>query len=328
VPFTGDSEWEVLKQHETKEPELPPHLTARERAVLQRCLHKDPAARYQSVHDVIAACGDGLRALPRETPGAGVAADAPAAPVPPLRGCVPPPLPVAGGRARRRAAAAPGRRSAGARVATMLLIAACAVFALKVLRSRDDDRRSATRYAMASPPAGTRPAPRGPKTLAASVDQVVASVHKSVRTAVQRQQRTRLRDFDGDQFAMPRDFRAYVEQVAELARAPSFSPGHAAKLARLGRAAFVAGVAMLHDLDYDDPNDCRRAANVQRLLGHMSAIQGVEVAVTPAEPCESDVCRCLAIADGWRRIAEQFARTEGAWQQLLERRGKTAGVQR
>ncbi len=57
VPFTGDSEWEVLRKHETTAPELPPHLTSREVAVLQRCMQKDPAARFQSVHDLIAAFG-------------------------------------------------------------------------------------------------------------------------------------------------------------------------------------------------------------------------------------------------------------------------------
>ena len=57
VPFRGDSEWEVLKAHETKAPDLPEYLTARERMVLQRCLAKDPAARFQSVQDVIAAFG-------------------------------------------------------------------------------------------------------------------------------------------------------------------------------------------------------------------------------------------------------------------------------
>ncbi|MGB3967405.1 MAG: serine/threonine-protein kinase, partial [Planctomycetota bacterium] len=57
VPFTGDSEWEVLKKHETAAPAMPGHLDAREVAILQRCLHKDPAARFQSVHDVIAAFG-------------------------------------------------------------------------------------------------------------------------------------------------------------------------------------------------------------------------------------------------------------------------------
>ncbi|MBL8747571.1 MAG: hypothetical protein JNK78_00315, partial [Planctomycetes bacterium] len=89
VPFTGDSEWEVLRQHETKAPDLPPHLSPVERSVLQRCLQKDPAARFQSVQDLIAALG--------AAPGARPAAAPPAAarPVPPpLPRDVPPPLPV------------------------------------------------------------------------------------------------------------------------------------------------------------------------------------------------------------------------------------------
>jgi len=57
VPFAGDSEWEVLKKHETAAPEWPAHLTANERAVLQRCLEKDPARRYASVQELIVAMG-------------------------------------------------------------------------------------------------------------------------------------------------------------------------------------------------------------------------------------------------------------------------------
>src|SRR5688572_28821021 len=57
VPFRGDSEWEVLRKHEREQPALPPSLSPREREVLARCLQKDPAARYQSVHDLLAAMG-------------------------------------------------------------------------------------------------------------------------------------------------------------------------------------------------------------------------------------------------------------------------------
>jgi hypothetical protein len=44
--------------------------------------------------------------------------------------------------------------------------------------------------------------------------------------------------------------------------------------------------------------------------------------------CEADVCRCLAIVEGWRRVAEQFARSEASWQQLLAERGKRPAVDR
>ena len=57
VPFTGDSEWEVLKKHEMEPPAMPSHLSSREVAILQRCLQKDPAARFQSVHDLLSAFG-------------------------------------------------------------------------------------------------------------------------------------------------------------------------------------------------------------------------------------------------------------------------------
>jgi hypothetical protein len=119
VPFTGDSEWEVLRKHETEAPALPAHLSALERAVLQRCLQKDPAARYQSVHDLIAAFGvpssAGAAAWTDVRAGAGTAPPPPAsgpgptpAGPPPLPDPPPPPLsedPYAGfGRASREAA--------------------------------------------------------------------------------------------------------------------------------------------------------------------------------------------------------------------------------
>lgn len=57
VPFTGDSEWEVLKQHETAPLAVPGHVGPRERAVLERCLAKDPAKRFASVDELLVALG-------------------------------------------------------------------------------------------------------------------------------------------------------------------------------------------------------------------------------------------------------------------------------
>ena len=97
VPFAGDSEWEVLKKHETAQPELPNFLTANERAALQRCLHKDPERRFQSVQELIVTLGaptstaaaayrdvrEGARIPPLRSPGEG-AQPAGAPPPPPL----------------------------------------------------------------------------------------------------------------------------------------------------------------------------------------------------------------------------------------------------
>ncbi len=60
LPFRGDSEWEVLRQHEEAEPEFPPQVPPQQAAVLRRCLAKDPNQRYQSVDALLAAFLDGV----------------------------------------------------------------------------------------------------------------------------------------------------------------------------------------------------------------------------------------------------------------------------
>src|SRR5262245_51716775 len=105
VPFQGDSEWEVLRKHETEPPALPSYLSQLERAVLQRCLQKDPAARFQSVHDLIAASGGQERAIAAPPlpaiPSRGELPNCVAPPLPPLPPLQPPPLPPPLPRRRR-----------------------------------------------------------------------------------------------------------------------------------------------------------------------------------------------------------------------------------
>ncbi len=100
VPFRGDTEWEVLRQHEIAAPRYPDWLPTRERAILERCLHKDPACRFQSVSDLLSAFGAPLSvgAAVAETVRSGITgAAAPPPPAPP-----PPPSPLPWAAARRR----------------------------------------------------------------------------------------------------------------------------------------------------------------------------------------------------------------------------------
>jgi hypothetical protein len=55
VPFTGDSEWEVLKGHEERSVEFPASVTPFHRALIERMLTKDPDGRIASVAEVLAA---------------------------------------------------------------------------------------------------------------------------------------------------------------------------------------------------------------------------------------------------------------------------------
>ncbi len=109
VPFQGESEWEVLRKHETETPVFPDHVGAVERSVILRCLAKQPEDRFDSAADLLhalqapAALGESMVIPPRrEVPPPPAAAPQP-----------PPPRPNSEELAQTvRAAAADAQRSA------------------------------------------------------------------------------------------------------------------------------------------------------------------------------------------------------------------------
>ena len=72
VPFSGDSEWEVLQKHEKERPQFPDSIADADRRVVERCMQKDPAMRFGSVADLLreldapVSLGESVR-LPRST---------------------------------------------------------------------------------------------------------------------------------------------------------------------------------------------------------------------------------------------------------------------
>jgi hypothetical protein len=317
VPFTGDSEWEVLRKHETEAPALPAHLSGLERAVLQRCLQKDPAARYQSVHDLIAAFGGQEPALaaapsPARADAGGALPHCVAPPLPPL----PPPLP---------------RRRRGLGVATLLAMLVLPGVLLVYMSARGSSgaftataaARERSRAASRAAPSASRPTPApAPPTLATKIDQLVNSVQKSARNATRN--KVQLCELDAEKLGAPADFETYRDQVKFLAKAPAFSAGHAQKLGRLGRPSFLAGISLLQDLDYEDVDECRQANNLHQFLANITAIEGLCVETPSREPTESETCRFIVVADGWRRLAEQFAKDDADYRKMLISKGKLA----
>ena len=78
VPFKGDSEWEVLKKHETAAVSFPDGMGDTERRVIARCLAKLPEERFSSVAEILhaldapAALGESLMLPPmRPAPSPG-----------------------------------------------------------------------------------------------------------------------------------------------------------------------------------------------------------------------------------------------------------------
>jgi hypothetical protein len=315
VPFQGDSEWEVLRKHETEAPALPAHLSALERAVLQRCLQKDPAARYQGVHDLIAAFGGqepALAAAPAPSRG-----ELPHCVAPPLPATLPPPLP---------------KRRRGLGVAILLCMLVLPGVMLVYMSARGGSgaftataaARERARAASRQAPLVTRAAPApAPPTLATKIDQLVYSVQKSARNT--KGNKVQLCELDTEKLGVPRaDFEKCREQVKVLAKAPAFITGHAQKLERLGRPSFLAGIALLQDLDYEDEDECRCAANLHQFLKHVTAIDGLCVEAPTRDPTGSETCRFIVIADGWRRLAEQFAKDDADYRKMLVSKGKLA----
>jgi hypothetical protein len=97
VPFRGESEWEVLKQHETAAPTFPAEARSDDVAVLRRCLEKKPEARFSTAGELLAALA---ATAATAAPAAPAAIAGPAAA--PIAGASraaasPPPLPAAAG---------------------------------------------------------------------------------------------------------------------------------------------------------------------------------------------------------------------------------------
>jgi len=60
VPFRGESEWEVLKKHETEEVRFPKQVDRGFREVIRHCLAKRPEDRFASVRDLLGALESGI----------------------------------------------------------------------------------------------------------------------------------------------------------------------------------------------------------------------------------------------------------------------------
>jgi tRNA A-37 threonylcarbamoyl transferase component Bud32 len=73
APFHGDSEWEVLKKHESEPVVFPPAIPGSARPFIGRALDKDPAQRFRDAGEMLQAfealaAGEGLPASPAAAP--------------------------------------------------------------------------------------------------------------------------------------------------------------------------------------------------------------------------------------------------------------------
>jgi hypothetical protein len=300
LPFTGDSEWEVLRKHETAKVEFPAGIGTRERAVIERCLAKDPAQRFASVHELLAA----LHAIF----GADDAS----------RAAEPPPLPAANETQARAQAAefvatawnAPPPRPRRARGGPLALALCIGVAAVALLSFRVRSRE----FAAANVAAAETPAASAARSLRDELRKLAEQVQRARRAPD-------LRAIDGARVHLPRDLDLYRDQVDQL-RDAEFARTQGTRFEWLGQPMFIAAVQWLQEQDYHDADTCKHAAAVLQLLQQMTAVQALALP-TPGDSIDAATVRRFAgAAEAWRQIAERYCADQDAYRRFLQATGK------
>ena len=350
LPFRGDSEWEVLRQHETATPVWPAHLSGKEQAILARCLQKDPAARFPSVLDLIEACGNGGAARgAAATPAMGAVLGAmPGSASPDAEAGAPA---TTGAKAVAPAAAGsrrnPPRAARPARAFGLVLWIAAGLVLFALRTGLGPEARFGGHFV---PPAFVEaaadldaPAPdaataqgrgrsgngrrRGGARVATDspFERFLQVASRDVRTAGQREQRREVSALDLEAFGVARDAAACAAQLRQLLRSPQLVEAQLERYEALGRPAFLGAVAELATFDYDDPADCRCATRALQVLGRFVGSTQLEVVSSGSAPSESETCRYQATADAWRQLAERFARDEASYRAMRVEVGRQPG---
>ncbi|MGE3172478.1 MAG: serine/threonine-protein kinase [Planctomycetota bacterium] len=317
VPFKGDSEWEVLRLHETGALRFPDDVGARERAIVERCMQKDPDHRFQSVHDLIAALG-ALAGGGAAVAGAGAA-----------------PLAAAAGdadAASATAAVVPApRRGTIVRPLVMAGVFAVALAAFAHQKSLRAESRAQVARAYAE--RNIQRVTVGPRrvTTEAAVAESANDVRSEIRrlaAAIERASRRRtsphLRPIDAERVSMPAALPLYRDELEHLVDVRVVSPLAQFRLERLGFPIVVAAVEWLQEQDYRDQDTCAGAARVLAFLQQATEVRGLAVDAPLCDPDQATQKRFAAAANAWREIVEGYCRDDDAFQGLLVQTGKVA----
>ena len=154
------------------------------------------------------------------------------------------------------------------------------------------------------------------------IDRLVEQRLQQGQRAARRGRPEPLRPLEVKRLDPPSDFEAYRDLLRSFAGSSMAS----LKVARIqgleGRAAVLAVVERLQQLDYTDGRDCMQAANLLGFLEELSGVQGLTMAASGIQPSGREACMMVAAAQAWKDLAERYARDDRAFAQLLKANGK------
>ena len=328
VPFKGDSEWEVLKKHETAALVFPSGVDARLANVVRRCMHKNPDQRFQSVAEMLAAVGAPI--------GAGAAAASGARPfvarpsVAAAPASVPPPLPAiapAGSAKNTNASRAtrPPSLWRRAAVALTLLALVSVIWTVRAVSAEPSWVVDASGASL--PHASFQVEPlRAELAQAESVDwhalaqqiaDQVASESATTRAWVAEfLPLDSLQGLDGARLSQ------CEARLRQLVTAERFDADAAQQLANEGREALVVAVRELVDCDLGAYPVSRRALGLQRFLREATGAEPIALVDDPLLPRNLRQRENESVPLAWALWIQRIAPDEASWRYRLSQTGR------
>ena len=323
VPFKGDSEWEVLKKHETAALVFPSGVDASLANVVRRCMQKNPDQRFQSVAEMLAAVGAPI--------GAGAAAASGARPfvarpsVAAAPASVPPPLPAiapAGSPKNMNASRAtrPPSLWRRAAVALTLLVLVSLIWTARTVSSEPTWRVEASGAPVLraeSPFEQLRAELANADSvdlhaLAQDVADQVASESATTRAWVADfLPLTSLRGIDGSRLSQ------CEARLRHLVNAERFDVEAARQLGSEGRESLIVAVRELADCDLGAHPVSRRALGLQRFLCEATGSDSIAFVDDPSISRQLRQRENESVPLAWALWIQRIAPDELAWRRHL-----------
>ena len=324
VPFKGDSEWEVLKKHETALLVFPQHVDARYCDVVRRCMQKNPDLRYQSVAELLAALGAPVGAGAASVASVrGVEPVVSPLPIAPAASTTPVPPPLPGDSVRRDPPAPMPMKKRSSSAPQWIALGFLVVIALGLMSLREGPS-PVQRFAVTSPvhASSIGGASSEPSWLMLAREDLEAARATLEAEMLEFEARTNgsVKLLGSELNPLPmwtEEERAQLptteERVRSLARSTSYDERIEEQLIKQGRGALLVAVRELLDCDLGAFPVSPRALHLQQFLQNSTGVHSIELEADPLESRSERRSRNAVAVSEWAEWLCRFAPSDEAW---------------